>query len=199
MRLLTAIAFVGAVTASAQAGPVLTGSETFNAGTGLYTYSYTLDNSAGANPVTEFDVEVNPFGRDHSFQVTNPVVPNNWQVYPSFGSDAGGNPITYVTFSVFDSNTIEVGTPLAAGQVLSGFSFDSTFAPFQARYFTFDGSAEFGTVVGADDPTNDFGPPPSPEPSSLILAGLGLGGLLIARKVRQAARRRGRAAVVVSN
>ncbi|MDQ6764488.1 MAG: hypothetical protein M3Z22_00065 [Verrucomicrobiota bacterium] len=152
---------------SASAQVLVTPVVTFNVGTGVYTYTYSVTNNSantlaiisfGARPATAFTVQnrTAPMGFISTYDSGNGLV--------SFLED--NNPATPQTF--------------APGSTVSPFSFTSTFGPGATTFQALD---IFGnTFTGVTQA-------PIPEPGVLALCALAvpmLGILLFRRKVRSA-------------
>ena len=126
-----------------------------------YLYSYTVTVSALSTvSASEFDLALNA-----------PIDPNSI-ISPSnfFSFYTLGDP--FITFTAFDNGTAANGiSPGSSGT----FSFTSAYAPAMASYQVVGLDPSFTTdiVAGAT-----LAPSVVPEPSSLLLASLGMGGIL---------------------
>jgi len=176
--LATALAVTLAWSSTAGAGPMLTGSVTYDRSSQLYTYSYTLDDrtSPGAVNVVEIRIATHIYDIFH----LNPVSHTTSAPFSDFYTAEGG----------WDTPAFPGGTfyewyawmrPLTPG-VHNGLSFTSRYGPGTddvANYTLFssavtgpplyrtDGFVEYGRVV-APDLTS------APEPAPLVLAIIGL-------------------------
>jgi hypothetical protein len=170
----------------ADGATILSGSVAFDSNTGLYTYSYTLDNTKGSKAVSEITILVvrrNLVGPFPAPPWPVPYTsPNGWQFFISnggLGSDVGSN----YTWSGY----------LPVGSVLSGFSFSLISAPVKSSlndYFLFgwninssgraiDGDViEIGNIVAPNTVAPDVPntaptagpPPPTRAPEALPLS-----------------------------
>ena len=180
------LAAIFAVVASSSAvAAELTGSVNF--ANGLYTYTYEL--SASDTPVTEVLVLVNSTAARYSLAPASSTSPAGWvqQTYGGYALDATYN--HYVTW--FGWDTQSPGTA-----PVSGFSFTTAAAPATSpvpiTYALFSptytgGPAAYpnfflGSVVAPDFLLPDDPVPstvPEPETYAMLLAGLGLMGLVV--------------------
>jgi hypothetical protein len=154
----------------AHGATILSGSVAFNSNTGLYTYSYALDNTNGTKGVSEITVLVvrqNSVGHFPSPPWPVPhTSPSGWNFDISnggLGNGVGGN----YTWRGY----------LPVGSVLSGFAFSVNLAPAKSslsNYFLFGwntissgpaingGIIEIGNIVVPDVPNTASAIPPSP-------------------------------------
>jgi hypothetical protein len=135
----------------ASAATVVTGTDTFDPMTGLYTYSYTIDNIAGpSSPITTFGVKIN----NAAGTVSEPIStsPMGW----GFSVAASSCCALLGTFFQWSYLLVpQVGIP--PGSILSGFSFSVPYAPSNSlsdNYFLFsiDDSLQFGNTVALTVP-----------------------------------------------
>jgi hypothetical protein len=192
-RVMFAALTVAALAASVQAGPVLTGSASFDSTSNLWTYSYTVDNSTGTEQITAFEVIVNPYTTDPFFVPLSPITPPGWVAQMGTGVGAtfftvpGAIGYTLVQFTAYQevldpvTNTFTtqlVGTPIAPGEIVSGFSFKNFDKPVpdDGRItYAIQGTGPdltFGYVTAPDDPFRGL-----PEPSTVVMAATGFVGL----------------------
>src|SRR5215469_6726958 len=147
----------------------LTGTVAFDSSSGIYTYSYTLQNMGGSGRITQLYVGVNsiPFS---SFAPLSHTEPAGWAFDTGF---SGGPPPTAI--GSWQWHAIDSTGGLPEGDTLTGFSFQTLTAPgvwnrLNYEVFFPDGLAifentdhEFGQVVSPDyllpEPEN----PPSPS------------------------------------
>ncbi len=178
--------FGGPFVNSLMAAPMVTGSVSVDAMTGLYVYSYTIDNTGGAGNVTDFELQVNSLNGGSNFFPTSNSSPAGWTF--SVGGGAGSICASAGECGSFWLWTTPNPSPngLPSGQTLSGFSFETAVAPSASvanNYFLFypDLSIDdvvFGNVVGPDFLLPSPPPPtPTPEPATYCLVLLGLAGL----------------------
>jgi hypothetical protein len=184
----------------AAAGPMLTGSVSYDPGTQLYTYSYVLDDRAAAGPVSHFYVRV------LTDMAVGSLTPDGSTTAPPyyFGTYTGTGPVSHSEFPGGTYFGWEAGLhwqDVTAG-VKSGFSVTSRYAPSDEtvdNYYLWSNEVatspggfnnaiqEFGRVVAPD-----FSRPlpvRTPEPATLSLAGLGLAGLGLTYLRRRSAAR----------
>jgi hypothetical protein len=175
----------------ARAGLILSGSVAFDPASGLYTYSYVVDNRSGPAAVTEVSILV-----DSSRQLgpgplghTDPSGTRFQLTYSGFSALPPLN-----EFGRFFAWEIPQG--VSVGATLSGFSFTTDRGPTPGgynNYFVFSrffpggppehqGVVEYGHIVAPD-----FGPAGTvvPVPPTLVLAGTGALGLLGCRGRRR--------------
>ena len=110
------------------ASPVVTGSVSLDAMTGLYDYSYTIDNTGGPGNVTQLYLQVNSIG-GADFYPTSYSSPAGWTF--SVGWFAGSSCTLFGECGGFWSWQTPNGSPngLPSGQTLGGFSFETAVAP----------------------------------------------------------------------
>jgi hypothetical protein len=168
--LLTAFA-VASLTPAARAG-FQTGRAEYDAATALYTYTYSLDNTAGPWPVTEVDVLVAPDRTAFDLRPVAWSAPPGWE----FGTAVSGgiaNP-PYNEIGTFWFWYRADGLPVGER---AEFTFASSYGSAGAgnNYFVFapgaardgrDGVIEFGRTVA---------PVVAPEPATAVLCGIALG------------------------
>lgn len=131
-RLFCALAvMLTSVGGSACAGTILVGDVSFEASTGLYTYSYTIDNTAGTLVVDGLNILIDTSTTEGPFVSTasnsgSPAL-GNWQ----FGRAQSGsiaNP-PYNMWGTFWTWGAQNGYVVNPGESLSGFYFSTNFAP----------------------------------------------------------------------
>lgn len=168
------IAFGLALRGSASAGPILSGSETYNSVTKLYTYSYTLDDRGDLGlqgpPSNRIDLLLRGMA---SQMPSSHNDPHPWAFSTSLTPGDGQAEWTW-----WNKNGV-----LPLGTKLSGFSFSSPIPPARVEYvILYDVGQDalptkFGDVVGPAILK-------TPEPSSLVLGCLGSFGLFVVRRRR---------------
>lgn len=161
-----------AVSVTAQAA-LLNGSYSYDANSGLYTYDYTLDNSAGTGHITVLSILISD-EYDFSLQPDSSTSPTGW----SLDTATGGDCDTIGCGTFFQWNTLG---SLPPGDTLSGFSFTTAHAPSTHNpnnYGVFsDGDyVEYGYIVAPD--IEGTTPPAVPLPAAVVLLSSGLMGLL---------------------
>jgi hypothetical protein len=158
------------------ASGILTGESSFSPATGLYTYSYTLQNTGGDGRINQFYVNINSIGYTNIDPVAT-TSPPGWHFdgggpyHTGFcGADGCG-------WAWFPEDYITQG--LAEGATLSGFSFQVFLPPATTgltNYLLYFPDAPFGlSVTGnvvAPDELVPFPPLVAPEPGSLSVVGL---------------------------
>ncbi len=165
--LLTCVFAVGAMLFQVPAtyASILSGSVTQNGS--LYTYSYTLDNSSGPGPISELSVLVDYGNLQANVPPTSHIDPAPWNFQMTFSGSIANPPYNEVgSFWAWHADS-----PLLVGQMLTGFSFTTGFAPTLStsnNYFLFcptsscgsDGIVEYGHIVAPQIGTQTV-----PEPS----------------------------------
>jgi hypothetical protein len=184
------------VCASAGAAPaaLLTGSVSFDAHTGLYTYSYTLDNRHGPGVITQLDVEFESLRFEDFQQPLGHSTAPGWEFRTEVSGGIANPP--YAEVGSFWAWYNASGVPV--GATLSGFSFTTRAGPTAGtgnNYFVFandQGSVppDFGIVAYGHVVAPDLTLAPAPEPTAFALAALGSLGVAAAagrhRRVGQA-------------
>lgn len=178
-----AFVFFMLLASPAQASPAITGSVSFNAATGIYTYSYTIDNIGGTGPMFGFSLQISPGYSD--FYPLSYTMPPGWDF--TVGSVAGGSCQEFGECGAFWSWE-ENQNGVLPGESLSGFSFQTTVAPSTSAgndYFTFDGSVDniydavFGNVVVPNYTIPPPPPPQVPESPTVLLVATGFVGVFV--------------------
>jgi hypothetical protein len=169
--------------ARVDAAPILTGDVSFNQASGLYTYSYVVDNRLGPAPIDEVAILVHSSQQDQSLVPLEHTKPPGW----GFGTRTSGRsafpPLNeFGTFWAWDD--VDTGmVPVPVGSTLGGFSFTTHLPPTERmnnNFFLFSASfdggpsgletiVEFGHIVAPDFSATG----PIPEPSTLALAVIG--------------------------
>jgi PEP-CTERM motif len=177
----------------AQASPILYGAVSFDANTGLYTYSYALDNTNGTLPITEVSILVQDYGHPppagmmHSPLIW-PVAHTSaagWNFVNSFGGISPEPVGAFYAWQAQDSGAVLVGS------TLFGFSFTLDLAPTNAsfsNYFLFGENyflvgvpegrgdvLEIGNIVAPLFPNIPI--PTVPEPSTWAMLLIGFAGI----------------------
>ncbi len=188
--LVALLVFANAFPIAANAA-LLSGSVSFDSNTGLYTYSYTLDNTSGPAAIKEFSVLVDSSQASVSAPPVSHSDPTAW----SFGAAVSGtsalSPLDeYGAFWQWYGSQA-----LTAGGIMSGFSFTTPHAPVTDsanNYFLWSNSysggpsgignggiVEWGHIVAP----NFSAPTAVPIPAAACLFGSGLLGLIgVARR-----------------
>jgi hypothetical protein len=164
---------------STKADTVLLGSVSFDPGTNLYTYSYTIDNTTGPAPIQYLMMQFS------ATAVPNTTItsPSGWGVSTSQRVNYG-SPVLVSGDIVFWQSTSGLGTTdIAVGSVLGGFTITTSAAPLTTNQNNFvilgrpftGGPEQYPAVVTWGHVTGPTSP--VPEPSTLFLLGSGLAGL----------------------
>jgi len=171
------------VVCSALATPIVSVTGIYSAPVGgVYTYNYTVSVLSGSESVWQFWIY--PGG---SFTNVSQIIepPDNVLWDNITMTDLNLDP--YIQWYALDYSGVDDIKP---GNSLSGFSYDSTVAPGLVYYEVF-GSGEFvDPTMGYSMPTPDYSSgtilvEPIPEPSTILLLGGGLLGLLGAGILRR--------------
>jgi hypothetical protein len=184
---LTVIAL--AVLASPAHAGFLTGRSEYDTATHLFTYTYTLDNTAGSWPVTELSVLIAP-GR-----VAFDLRPPAWSAPPGwvFGTSASGSIADppYNEFGTFWFWDNPDGLPVGDR---AEFTFTSSYGPTGGgnNYFVFAPGAARDGRNGVIEYGHTVAPVVTPEPTTVTLCGAALGLLGVASGVTRRGRRAGR-------
>lgn len=183
-----------ALAGPAAAGPMLTGSVAYDPRTGLYTYSYALDDRSAAAPVSHIFVRVLTDSYQDGLSPAGSTAPNPY----AFGTFTGQGLIGHPEFpgGTFFGWTVGGNPPPLTAGVTTGFSFTTRYAPGTGtggpdNYYLWSTAAtdrlgglaygvqEVGHVVAPDYTKQP--PVQTPEPANLALAGVGLAGLAVGR------------------
>jgi hypothetical protein len=180
---------------TAAAGPMLTGSVTYDRSSQLYTYSYALDDRPSPGPVDVVELRV----ATHVYDIfnLNPVGHTAPAPFTDFYTAEGGwNTAAFPGGTFYEWHAW--ARPGATG-VYTGFSFTSRYGPAESgpdNYALFssavtgppqyrpDGFVEYGRMVAPDLAA-------APEPGTLALAAVGLASAAVVARRR---RREGRSA-----
>jgi hypothetical protein len=164
-----------ASTITASADAILISDVSFNGGTGLYTYSYTIDNTLGSSAIWELAVMVGqplggpPTTPSPSFPVvTSPV---GWTLGVAYSGSIANPPYNEIgSFFDWDGFT----SPVQVGSTLSGFSITTYLAPSISPQKNFFLNGNSGIVL-----YGQIAAPlaPVPEPSTWAMMLLGFLGL----------------------
>jgi hypothetical protein len=188
---ISLVAFANAFPLSANAA-ILSGNVSFDSNSGLYTYSYTLDNTSGLAAIKELSVLVDSSQASVSTPPVSYTSPAGWSMGAAVSGSSADSPLNeYGAFWQWYA-----GQALPMGSTLSGFSFMTSFAPVTDsanNYFLWSNSytggpsllgnggiVEWGHIVAPD-----FGAATAavPVPAAVWLFGSGLLGLIgVARK-----------------
>jgi hypothetical protein len=112
-------------------------SNTFDPTTGLWTYSYVVDNTSGGAAITEFSVLINGGGFPTvpaGYNVVQPIpapytAPGGWIMFGAFSGAIANPPYNELGgFYEFYSGG-DPGNTILPGQIVSGFSVTTPFAP----------------------------------------------------------------------
>ena len=160
----------------------LTGRAEYDPTTRLFTYTYTLDNTAGPWPVTELSVLVAPNRVDYDLRPAVWSAPAGWE----FGTSVSGG--------IANPPYNEVGTfwfwyrpdGLPVGE-RAEFTFASSYGPGGVgnNYFVFAPEAERDEEDGVIEYGRTVAPVVAPEPATATLCGVALGLLTVAGGVRR--------------
>ncbi len=172
------------------AAPMVTGTVSQDATTGVYTYTYSINNTGGLGDVTQLNLKVNSYYYA-IFQPLSSSSPNGWALSTGWIADncdveCGG----FWQWRWLGPTT----SGLAPGETQSGFAFQTTVAPSSSTandYFLYypsepTGSNQInGNVVAPDYLVHPPAPPVyTPEPSTccLLAAGFASLGVFLARR-----------------
>jgi len=159
------------------ASGILTGEASFSPTTGLYTYSYTLQNTGGDGRINQFYVFINSIGYPN-IDVVATTSPAGWHFEGGGPNHTGFCGANGCGWAWYPENYITQGLP--EGATLSGFSFQVFTPPATSSvtnyllYFPdapFDVAAVTGHVVAPDELV-PFPPLTTPEPRGLSIVGL---------------------------
>ncbi len=161
----------------ANAGTILTGSESLNPVPGLFTYAYTLNNTSGTATVTELSILIDSAMQNPSLAPTAHTDPPGTSFDIALSGSSALPPLNeFGTFWQW-----QVSVPV--GTVLSGFSFTTSYAPAlnsENNYFLYSNVpetvVEYGNVIAPDVAT--------PEPGTCGLIVFTLTLLASDRKIR---------------
>jgi hypothetical protein len=177
-------ALLASASTSANAASLLLGSVAFDAGSLLYTYSYTVDNSAGSSATDDFGVLIAsgveyPLFNDFAASTSPP----GWHQVVSVG---GPDSVFGTFFEWFNDGpclSASACTGVQPGESQSGFSVTLPFAPSGSladNYYIFlpfaDNQFPLGNVVSPAVPT------PLPASLFMLLGGLAAFGLIRGRR-----------------
>jgi hypothetical protein len=170
--------------ARVDAVPILIGSASFNQASGLYTYSYLVDNRLGPAPIDEVGILIHSSQQDQSLVPLEHTEPPGWRFLTATSGNSAFPPLmefgTFWQWRDADAGMV----PVPVGSTLGGFSFTTNLPPtartnnnFFLTSYTFDGGpssqlgniVEFGHIVAPD--FSSIGP--IPEPSTLAFAAIG--------------------------
>jgi hypothetical protein len=168
----------------------LTGSVSFSPSTRLYTYSYTLDDRAAPAPLDLIYVLIDPGHLDFSVKPPNHTQPVSWGLGIWVGGPLHGLFGTF--FGWYENGDWQS----YRADRTDGFSFTTSVPPTRSaadNYYLFStqsairypgrgGDFAVGHVVAPDYGARAL---QSPEPSGLVLAGVGVVTLLVAHRVRR--------------
>lgn len=165
---------------------MLSGNVSFDSDSGLYTYSYVLDNTAGLAAIKELSVLVDGSQDKLTQTPLSHTSPSAWSLREAVSGSSADSPLNeFGTFWQWYA-----GPALSIGETMSGFSFTTSVAPVIGsanNYFLWSNSytggpsgignggiVEWGHIVAPD-----FGAAvaPVPVPAAVWLFGSGLAGL----------------------
>ena len=172
---LTACAALTAVLslAAAPAGAAVIGSALDN-GDGTYTYSFQLDNSAGAFDISGWSLEF-----DFALPDWDPVdIAGGGDVTVPDPNWIAGLGIPIAGQSAQDFLSLSPDTDVLVGATLDGFSFTSAFAPGTVTYYEF-------SALGDSATGSTTGPAAAPIPEPGAIATFASGLALVAAALRR--------------
>jgi hypothetical protein len=152
---------------------------------GLFTYSYSIDNTAGSTPVDEFAIVV---ARPPNQPDLTPVPPNSFTSPAgwSFNIAVGGtNP---VSGGLWEWQALQPAQSIQPGSSLSGFSFTTNVAPTQSaldNYFLLSDGFDRIQVGNISAPEVAIAHPiPEPSTWAMLLIGFTMIGFVAMRRRR---------------
>lgn len=172
---------------------MLSGNVSFDSESGLFTYSYTLDNTAGLASIKELAVLVDSSQATVSTPPLSFTTPAGWSFSGAVSGSSASSPLNeYGAFWLWYASQA-----LPVGGAMSGFSFTTSFAPDTGtanNYFLWSNSysggpsmignggiLEWGHIVAPDFSASAV----VPIPAAAWLFGAGLLGLIgVARRPR---------------
>jgi len=189
---ISLVTFAYACPLSANAA-LLSGNVSFDSNTGLYTYTYSLDNTSGPAAIKELSVLVDSSQNKDSTSPLSHTTPVGWSFGEAVSGGSADSPLNeYGAFWQWFA-----GEALPVGSTMGEFSFTTSFAPVAGsanNYFLWSNSytggpssignggiVEWGHIVAPDFVAT------VPIPAAFWLLGSGLMGLfgLARRKKRQ--------------
>jgi hypothetical protein len=156
---------------------------------GLYTYNYSIDNTAGSIPVDEFDIVV---ARPPNQPDLTPVLPSpftspaGWSFHIAVG---GTDP---ASGGLWGWQALNTAGSIQPGSSLSGFSFTTNVAPTQStldNYFLLSDSFSRIQIGNISAPEVAIAHP-VPEPSTWAMLLIGFAGIGFASRISRRALRR---------
>jgi hypothetical protein len=191
LLLLPAIALASTEAAALGPSRYLTGSVSFDSGTNLYTYSYTVDTAGSSDSVGEVAILVDSLGY---YTAPDPLpiphsIPQGFYLVEAVSGSIEDEPYN-IAGTMYAWQALAAVDPVPAGGTLSGFSFSAPFPPAEGdgnNYFLYSYDAreivDYGRVVAPDF----LGRFIVPEPTAGAFAGtLALFFLSHVRKRRKA-------------
>jgi len=192
LGVISLVAFAVASPLAANAA-ILSGNVSFDSNTGLYTYSYSLDNTSGPGAIKELSVLVDSSQNRVSAPPASFASPTGWSSRQAVSGTSADSPLN--EFGAFWQWWANQALPV--GNTMTGFSFTTAFAPVTGsanNYFLWSNSYTGGPSAIGNGGIVEWGHVVAPNfvaavpiPAAAWLFGSGLMGLIgLARRKKVA-------------